>query len=48
MDLVQPGDELEFNRKGKLDLTQREAEANTIKGEYIGDWIGILMYLSFI
>ena len=41
MDLVQPGEELEFDRKSILDLTQRGAEAITTKGEYIGDWIGI-------
>ena len=37
MDLVQPGEEQEFYRKGKLDLTQRVAEAmTTTKGEYVG------------
>ena len=41
VDLVQPGEELEFYRKGILDLTQRGAEAIMTKGEYIGDWIGI-------
>ena len=37
MDLVQPGEELEFYRKGILDLTQRGAEAIMTKEEYIGD-----------
>ena len=35
MDLVQPGEELQFYRKGILDLTQRGAEANTAKGDCI-------------
>ena len=41
MDLMQPGEELEFYRKGILDLTQRGAETITTKLEYIGDCIGI-------
>ena len=40
-DLMQPGEELEFYRKGILDFTQKLAEAITTKGEYIGDWIDI-------
>ena len=35
VDLVQPGEELEFYRKGTLDLTQRGAEANTAKRIYL-------------
>ena len=34
-----PRDELEFYRKGILDLAQRGAEAVMTKGEYIGDLI---------
>ena len=41
MDLMLPGDELEFYRKDILDLTQKETEAITNKREYIEDWIGI-------
>ena len=41
IDLVQPGEELEFYRKGILYLTQRGAEAIMIKGEYVVYWIGI-------
>ena len=37
VDLVQPEEELEFYHKGILDFMQRGAEANTTKGEYIGD-----------
>ena len=40
-DLMQRGEELKFYRKSILDLTQRGAEANMTKGEYIGDRIGI-------
>ena len=44
MDLMQTGEELEFYHKGILDITQKEAEAITIKGEYIE----FLRYSSFI
>ena len=40
-DLMQPGEELEFYRKGILNLKQRGDEAITTKGAYIGDWIDI-------
>ena len=46
MDLVQPGEELRFYRKGIIYLAQR-AGAITAKGEYIEDWIGISETFNF-
>ena len=38
VDLVEPGENIEFYRKGILNLTKWGAEANTTKREFIGDW----------
>ena len=48
MDLVQPGDKLEFSHKGILDRTQMGAEAITTKGEYIGAILIIEVMAHFI
>ena len=47
MDLVQPGEELEFYSKCILDLSQRGAEAIMTKREYIGDRKGVFDIFIF-